>query len=299
MPSLNFKLAPLQSLIDSGDITYANEYAEPGYQPEHDNGMIFFGNWNPKEFYFSDEDKARFNALPRAIRNHILGMARIANYIEKVLQGECEWSDEWETCSVCEGAVRRTGDSYTWQRFYIEVDYQGIVCLKCAKTTPDETIDWYVEQAQSREQQCLTHFDDEWQAILEERNFVQVNEDRMENGWYGGQSDDPRVITKNLLAAGVDRFLYVLDYVQQFDLGFNVWADKGQLEAAKAVFEAGQTKAKEDPAEILKRGLQNAAAIMDQPLDGEGVKVVKILADGSAEAKIVSNEDFIAGKALD
>lgn len=296
MTSLDYKLKPLQALMQEGELNYCRGYAEPGYNSD-DDVLVFFANWNPKEFYFSEADRARFNALPRAERNAIRGMDRVAEYVQQVIKGETEWSDEWEVCTDCQRAVRTKQDSYSWQRYYADHE-DGPVCFDCIRKEPDWYVDQLIESAQSSNPSCLTSFDDEWEDILENRELVKVNEDELENGWYGGQADDPRVISKNFREAGVTRFLFVLDSVGQFDLRFSVWADKEQLAAAKEVIESGRTKSATDPAMDLQIGLANATAALAELPEGEGVRVVKVRGR-EASARLVSSEDFIAGKALE
>jgi pyridoxine/pyridoxamine 5'-phosphate oxidase len=53
-----------------------------------------------------------------------------------------------------------------------------------------------------------------------------------------------------------------------------------------------------DPARALSAAMQDASLKMSR-LSGDGVKVATCNPDGTADVRMVSNEDFIAGKALD
>lgn len=86
-------------------ITYADHYAEPGY--DDPKRAILFGNWN-------NFSKRVYDILERA------------GY-------ELEWSDEWDICGECGKAVRSSPDSYSWTPYYVLSD-GDLTCLDC--------IDW-------------------------------------------------------------------------------------------------------------------------------------------------------------
>lgn len=91
---------------EAENVTYAPDYAEPGYH--HPGKGIVFANWN---------------TFPRGL-DDILERAGYA----------VEWSDEWSTCDDCGRAVRTSGNSYGWQASYQLVNDCEIVCNDC--------IDW-------------------------------------------------------------------------------------------------------------------------------------------------------------
>jgi hypothetical protein len=104
---------------------------------------------------------------------------------------------------------------------------------------------------------------------------------------------------KSMNEAGVRGVLLNLDDVGQFDMTFSVWVRKkfGKKNIAKAkevMASPSKINAKEDPVDVMKRGLK-AAAESPRP-DGPGIQYTKInLDDGTATTRIVSPEEFVNG----
>ena len=243
-------------------------YAERGYtDPEH--GIIALGNWNSISHY--DKEKGEFidddNTLPR-----------IAELFGK-LGIECDWDDEWGKCHGCGKLFRTQGDSYGWQACYYECNGERL-CLECVD--PEEVL----EDLEGEAHKALT-IDT---INPTEHGYVKANEDDYENGWYGGQNDDPTAIAKDMEAHGISRFLFRVDSVGQFDLRFSVFVHEDEAHLL-----SGTPQGKcEDPAIALKRGLQGASDGMSK-LQGKGIKYSKIHSDGTATTRLVSPEEFVAG----
>src|SRR5262245_37415400 len=87
------------------NIEWRADYAEPGYDKgEHG---ILFANWNHYP-------------------------SRLTDILERMGYA-IEWSDEWAQCDDCNRAVRTSGDSYGWRRFYYMPDDDcTILCADCA-----------------------------------------------------------------------------------------------------------------------------------------------------------------------
>jgi hypothetical protein len=132
---------------------------------------------------------------------------------------------------------------------------------------------------------------------LEEMGYVNLNEDggSFENGWYGGQNDDPTSIGKAFKAAGVTEYVFTIDSVGQFDLRFSVYVKEEDLSKAEAALNGNAGKC-EDPAEVMKHGLEAASAAMREiPQQPGVVRVSNIGGDGSVAVRDLSPEEFISG----
>ena len=254
-----------------------NPYAEPGYSAKHK--AVALGNWN---------DIWGWNA-EKNTRDYVDNtLTRLGNALERI-GVELEWSDEWVTCYQCQKIVRCSGDSYGWKQAYWDSD-GGAYCHECVKSNPAA----YLEDLEGNATACETIGID-----LEKRGY-RLLEDRFENGWYGGQDADPKVIAASLIKMGVTRFIFRLDDVRQFDIRFSVYVHKSQIKKVKNWSDA-KKKAALDPAEGLRRGLSAAKILPLQGSQPDGsVAVTKVdSSTGTATTKLVSRQDFIDGKALD
>jgi hypothetical protein len=264
------------------DIQWAPEYAEPGYST--DKWCILFGNWNKLDRW-NPETKTHDLILPDSEI-----WTRTIRLLEK--KAELEWGDEWSTCSECSRAVRTQADSYCWQPSYWMGDGE-LLCLECAAKNPEDVLLSFEDAPNKGLSPSL--------GIDPAAHGYWLAQDEFENGWYGGQDADPKAIAKTLHAKGIDRFLFRIDSVGQFDLRFSLFLHESEKSKWEATLEGqlshDEYRAKEDPKDVLDRGLRAAATTPAPP--GEGVIVTKIKDDGTAETKRVSPEDFIAGKALD
>jgi len=241
--------------------TYSG-YAEPGYD-DPKSGLVVLGNWNPH-----GEDMV---------------MPRIGAILEK-LGAELEWEDEWEACSECEKLVRTSPDSYRWTRSYWESE-DGAICQDCLLDDPSD----YLEYLEGNPNTANTlDFD------LEDQGYRHVPES-YENGLYGGQCDDPHLIAESLGELGIQRFIFEINSVGQFDLAFSVWIHKSEYH--KLDLDEIESKGS-DPALAMQSALRDASAKMRE-LDGPGVRVAKCNSDRTATVKLVTQQDFIDGKALD
>jgi hypothetical protein len=214
-------------------------------------------------------------------------LARLA----KDLGYRIEWSDEWDMCSDCRRAVRKSGDSYHWEPYFYVTEYGDTICLDCGRDNPEE----YVGTFLGNESSAMTNVDDEWIEILEDLGFERLNEDEYERGFHPGQNDDPRAIAKSLRSNGVDRFLFAIDSVGQFDTRFSVWVDREQMAVAKASLEASGTQGEVSPSEALRKGLQ-AASVLHAQHEGGGVNFITINEDGTANSRTLTPEEFVSGE---
>ncbi len=257
------KNALLKVVIEQDSIVYncAYGYAEPGYGDGGDGDCVLFGDWNPK------------------------GGDRLSTLAE-ACGASIEWCDEWTECTDCGKAVRTQADSYSWTRSYVE--WSGdITCHECLED--DDHKREFIEQELEGEPTKADTLD--WD--LEGLGYIRMDED-FQNGLYGGQSANPHKIASALRERGVERFVFQIDSVGQFDARFSCWLHEDEDMPA---LEESETDGN-DPAVAMKAALQDASLKMSS-LSGDGVKVATCNPDGTATVRMVSNEDFIAGKALD
>jgi hypothetical protein len=178
------------------NLTWYQDYAEPGYSKRHDAKGILAANWN----YFH---RGVDDLLERA------GF-------------EVEWSDEWTACAECGKAVRTSGDCYAWQRFYILHEDSGdIICLNC--------IDWkeYLLTIEDRAGAAVQR-----QCNPAEHGYMRVSAPRAyENGWHEGMNDNPKAILAKLHAKGEDRIIFRIPETSQFYIEFETWQRAPSLES--------------------------------------------------------------------
>ena len=140
---------------------------------------------------------------------------------------------------------------------------------------------------------------------LDDSEYVLLEE--YERGMHRGQDSDPQLIGNLLTIAGFERWIFNLDSVGQFDAQFSVWLHKEEAERedgmglieAKRALERGKTDGP-SVSEAMERGLKQASR-QEAELRAQGATGLissSITPDG-ATTREVSEEDFLAGKALD
>lgn len=173
------------ALSEVENIGYASEYAEQGYSdPERG---ILFANWN-------HIPKRTMAALER------MGF-------------ECEWSDEWDTCSDCNKAVRTSPDSYGWQAYFVLLNDCELVCLDC--------VDWedYLASIQDNPNKAVMSACDPSQ-----HGYRLVSTPaQFENGFHAGMNDNPKAILKHYHTQGKTELVFRIPETSQFYITFEVW----------------------------------------------------------------------------
>jgi hypothetical protein len=246
---------------------------EPGYDSD---AIVATGNWN---------DCTRYNRETRQSETIEDVPSRLGSVLEK-MGVTIEWLDEWDACGECSRLVRTRADSYSWKPSYVSTD-SGLVCFECID--PAE----HLESLEGNPRTANTI-----ETIDPAQHGYTLIQGDFEHGFHPGQDADPKVIADSLRKLGVCRFLFQIDRNGQFDTRFSVYVHNDELpELDPAAWKAAP---KDGPsvAEAMERGLKAATVAASQLADGEGVKVATVHADGTATAKLVSPEDFIAGKAL-
>lgn len=261
---------------------HSHGYAEPGYE-DPKSGAILCANWNDISSY--DSEAGKYETVDKT-------MSRLGRIFEQ-LGCEMEWSDEWSDCNDCCRLVRNSPDSYGWKPSYV-CEEGELLCLDCLDGAE------YLEGIEGQSRQINQIFDPG------DHDYVLVA-DEFEHGFHRGQDADPELIGKLMSKAGFSRWLFNLEGKGQFDIQFSLWLHKEEAERAdgegiilaKRVIEQGGTDGP-SVADAMERGLKEASRQSDEiRKDGAtGVIVSKVSMDG-ATTKEVSQEDFVAGKALD
>jgi hypothetical protein len=259
----------VQALIDGnaghGELAVYEGYAEPGYDdPAY---LVLVDNWNQYGNYGREMEKL-LEACGCAI----------------------EWSDEWYDCQQCYKLVRTSADCYSWTPSYVMLNECEPVCHECME---DEDMQRdYVES--ELEGEC--GMADTIGLDLEGLGYTRLDED-FQNGWYGGQCADPHKIGEALNKREITRFVFQIDSVGQFESRFSCWVHDDDMPEDELDLGSSETDGV-DPAKMMAAGLKDASEKMSK-LSGEGVKVATCNADGTADVRLVSGEDFIAGNSID
>ncbi len=246
-------------------------YAEPGYDGE----VVVTGDFNNID---------KWDAEGRTHETIDKTPGRVADLLEKI-GVEVEWSDEWAACDGCQKLVRTQADSYAWQRSYFEDDMFGdegyIVCHECVKDDPTS----YLEYLDGQDNQCMTIDVD-----LEEHGYHRIDED-YQNGLYGGQASDPKIIAKALREQGIEHFIFTLDSVGQFDMSFSVWVHEDE-ELDENKFDNAE-KDGVDPAHELREAFSKVSCHSGDH-SGEGIQATKIRGS-EVETKTITPQEFVEG----
>lgn len=201
------------------NMEWAAEYAESGYTTPANGAGIYFSNWN---------DVGPWNDRPED-RDGTMG--RVAALLERV-GADIQWEDEWHTCDECGRAIRMEPNSYSWTPSYIVGDGE-IVCARCVEDDPEP----YMEELEGKPGSA-------WTLDIDPADHgYKLIEDGFESGFHPEQSNDPQKIAEWLRAQGIERFLFRVDGVGQFDVSFSVYRKVEEKE--------------EDESETIPRGWES------------------------------------------
>ncbi len=246
---------------------HTNGYAEAGYD-DPSSGVIATGNWNNITDYVDGKLVVEEGT-----------MGRVADLFT-ALGIELEWSDEWTTCCTCNKLVRTSPDCCSWTPSYYMHDDCDIVCRKCCD--PVEVL----EDLEGKSSNALT-----LDINPEDYGYVKANEESYEHGFHSGQDDDPSKIAASIRAMGIERFIFAISGTGQFDTDFDVYVHDSEAELLTAEPEG---KCDLSPAVAAEMALRQGS-IEAAKLEGDGIRYVRCKADGTAEARMVSREEFIEG----
>lgn len=219
--------------------------AEPGY----DDDIVALGNWNVIDTYDRSMQK----------RVDLIGgnlPERLSDAFEKI-GVSIEWGDEWCTCDNCGKAVRTSPDSYGWKAAYTAVNDCEVYCSECTLQEPEE----YLESIEGDYNKACT-----LDVDLAAYDYVKVS-GTFENGLHHGQADSPKLIAKALERMGINRYLFSIDDVGQFDARFSAWVHVDESELFTS-FDQKSIEESPSPAERCERMLRGASEAMKK-LDGQ------------------------------
>lgn len=178
--------------LEKLDKIYPNAYFEfyaGCNEPGYDDKPMILADWNH-------------------VPNHVFDKIESLGYA-------CEWSDEWTSCSECGKGIRTIGDSYEWSPAYQLGDGE-ILCLDCIDPS-----DYYESLENDPKRAVTTEIAHKYPP--DDYGYALVTDDYV-NGFHPGQNDNPKTILKAALEKSPqDRFLFVISYTSQFELGFALY----------------------------------------------------------------------------
>tara|TARA_R110000803_G_scaffold49591_1_gene103172 strand:+ start:615 stop:1256 length:642 start_codon:yes stop_codon:yes gene_type:complete len=175
--------------------------AEPGY----DDGPMIVGDWNDSSTYDRETGtRTVTDTTPSRLFD------ALETYCPDIF---LDWCDEWSRCCECGKAIRSQGNSYHWTPSYAILgdDY---VCHVCIADDPESYVETLVNNANT----ANTILDE---VQLAELGFEPYN-GTYTNGWFDGQTDDPRTILDG--AHGFDDYVFSISENSQFYTKFVLFA---------------------------------------------------------------------------
>jgi hypothetical protein len=256
-------------------------YAEPGYK-DPECGVIATANWNTVDKWNHETQKHTLEPggdLP----------GRLGRIFEHRYGVELEWSDEWEECCDCMQLVRTSANSYGWVRSYWwPEDGDGLLCHECVKKDPSDYLAWL----EGNPDHALTIDID-----IEKLGYTKLEGD-FETGFHSGQDASPKLVAKALKKQGIERFIFKIDGVGQFDVSWSVYIHDEELEKFdRSEWAAAKTDGP-SISEGLKRALQGASK-QQAELRAQGAKgpiYSKCDAEtGTAKTREIGPQEWIDG----
>lgn len=261
-----------RSRIDEVEV-YSEGYGEPGYD---EGKVVVLGNWNDILRWSTPQKSQIVDTAP----------SHLAEALELLEGVETQWSDEWVQCSISGQLYRSSPNSYDWQQSYVYIgdDVVGADVLAEREDLLEEFVDSRVgDTISSVTAEVLD------QKKLENMGFELIL-DGLERGYHDGQAADPMIISKQLRKMGVDRFLFKIDYVGQFDVTFSLYVDKKDAERVHEARKHLQINSERSPADCMREALNKAPVA---PADGR-IHITTIREDGSSTASYTPQE-FVEG----
>ena len=275
---------------------------------DFDEPVVAVGNWNEISVY------RQVTGATGGGHHETLDVTpkRLARALEKI-GVELAWSDCVDTCDDCNKLLNTNPHSYGWQPRYVCSEY-GTCCLECLDPVQ------HLEGLEGQPNRANNVPD----VDPTEHGYF-LFEEGLEHGWHPGQDASPEVIAKAMRKRGIERFLFHIDDIGQFDMKFSVYVhedERGKVGAKRWHCKGcGHDQAGDDcdelecekcgecdwtplaepltreevngpsVSEAMKRGLQ-AATVASSALTGEGVKYVKVMGDQVVEARVIPPGEF-------
>jgi hypothetical protein len=144
---------------------------------------------------------ADWNAFPR----EVAGIIESYGY-------EIDWQDECTSCGECGKHIHTSPECYGDTPRYVIMNECEIVCEDCLDAEE------YLESIEDNPRTALN-----LRGIdPEEYGYVKIK-DGFENGFYAGQTDDPKEIFADLQQKKYKHIIFSIDSQGQFDIRFSVW----------------------------------------------------------------------------
>ena len=244
-------------------------YAGDQLSDDFDEDVVAVGNWNTLDTY--NRETQKLEDLPGGDL-----LERLGNALERI-GVELVWSDCTTTCDECNKLFNTHPTCYGWQPSYV----MGDGYLTCKDCLDPEA---YLQELEGNPDKALN-----LDAIDPADHGYKLLQEGFEAGWHPGQDASRKKIAEALRKRGVERFLFRIDDVGQFDAKFSVWVHEDE-EAPEEELHASEVMGP-SYSEAIKRGLQAASRVADS-LQGEGVKYVSIDGEGNASGRVISRQEF-------
>lgn len=183
---------------------------------EDDQHADWFPAWSSAEVSVADQPA---NGVMVCDWNQLPGFGQ---GVFEALGMETAWDESTRQCTVCEGGVVTQPQFYGWRPKFHEHGAGEVVCFACLDDDEGEREamleDVLRKPARARVVPHCRFLPD---------SYIRVDF-QGENGFYGGQADDPEQAGAFLEAQGVDQYLFDITSIGQFDVHFDIWVDSEQ-----------------------------------------------------------------------
>ncbi len=239
---------------------------------DFDADVVAVGNWNSVD---------KWDPVKHAREETPMGRlpCRLGEALERI-GVELEWSDCTTTCDECGKLLNTNPTHYGWQPSYVSGD-GFLTCKECVD--PES----YLEDLEGEPNRAL-NLDSIDPA---DYGYHKMQED-FQSGWHPGQDASPKKIAEAMRKRGIDRFLFVIDDVGQFDMRFSVWVHDDEWSLVEGEELDDHEVNGPSNSAALSRGLQEASLAMGRLPEG-GVKYVAVSGDTVTEARTISPQDFV------
>lgn len=313
----------------------AEEWAEPGNTDPSEceetglSGLIVFADWNDTcsicgRLHMGDE-KHEFRgdltwALDRALKaltddeKKLLEEELGEDRVEHWLNIDPQWSDTNGICIACGRAVETEPSYCGWTPYYKEGDELGKVCHDCLLDEEKFDRAHLLRLIVNQLADCRP-------IDPEELGFIEVPNPyggMWSCGWYEHSDDDPEAQLKRLNGFEYDVMFKL--YPEQFQIKWELFVklrgeeDFGGVEARNEGYEesvvddvqelirtCGKCRMSPTPAQQMRAAMEEAnrqsAELKKEQAEKGGVIHSTLKPDGTAETRLVSQEEFIRGGA--
>ncbi len=176
--------------VRHGEVDYAPQYGEPGYNEA--KAGILFADWNNAPRWLTEGLERRGFDL--------------------------EWSDEWTIAYETGKAYRTSPNGWGWTPYYVFTDNGDVIGGD--EIESGDQAEWYIEYLLNDPTRCNL-----FRGLdLTQYGFKQAFAD-LETGFHPGQNDKPADLFRKAQAEYPDHdVVFQLDDTGQFDCRWSVWA---------------------------------------------------------------------------